>query len=334
MVDNIFSSLGHRRTSGVVKEFVLWCIVCFVAVMSLVAAIVGRGNITWIMMMIFSIGLGVLMAFRLRAISVLYCMGVFNLLTFVIHYVSFSGIGYGYSGYSAFNTVLFILLLLTSLALVVCGFIHFFSRFNLSLVLLILEIADASVMILLHILMYVAGYWNSDPWDSTWSYYRSNDGLHDFLNYRGYWIGTITFWILLVVVVLLCIFFFRGMLGNRNEKIIRVHGSGSSGRGSGAAPGIMGLTGIHTGRTMYIQGKTITIGRGEGVTIRILDSTVGQKHCAIRFDGATNFYQVLDYSTNGVYLSNGSALPKNTWYSVQRGSVICIASKENQFRLL
>lgn len=327
MVDNIFSALGHRRTSGVVKEFVLWCLICFVALMSLIAAIVGGGCITWIMLMIFSIGLGVLMAFRLRAIALLYCAGVFQLLTFLIHYVSFSGISYGASGYSAFNTVLFVLLLLESLALVICGFIHFFTKVNLSLALLILVISDSSAMMLLHIMMYAAGY-KDEGW-----YYFSNAALQDSLNGRGYWIGTMAFWIMLVVVVLFYVFFFKGMLGNKNEKIIRVYGGGSV-HSSGFVPGIKGVSGSCVGQVVYMQGRTITIGSRDGVTIRIPDQTVSQLHCQIRYDGASGAYQVCDSSTNGVYLSNGAALQKNTWCFVQRGSVICIGSMSHQFRLL
>ncbi len=326
MVDNIFSALGHRRTSGVVKEFVLWCLVCFVALMSLIAAIVGRGCLTWIMLMVFSIGLGVLMAFRLKEISLLYCAGVFQLFTFVIHYVSFSGFSYG-PGYSVFNTILFVLLLLTSLALVICGFIHFFTKVNLPRVLMVLVTADSSVMMLLHILMYAAGY-RDDGW-----HHFSNVAYQSALNAKRYWIGTITFWVMLVVVVLFYIFFFTGMLGNKYGKIIRVN-DGSHRRSSGFAPGIKGISGNCAGQVVYMQGRTITIGSGDGVTFRIPDQAVSRVHCQIRYDGATGAYQICDSSTNGVYLNNGAALQKNTWCFVQRGSVICIGSLSHQFQLL
>ena len=42
MIQNIFSSLMHERhpgkRPGVIKEFVLWCVVCFSALLTLIAA--------------------------------------------------------------------------------------------------------------------------------------------------------------------------------------------------------------------------------------------------------------------------------------------------------
>ena len=43
-MDNIFTALVRRRTTGVVMEFVLWCIVCFAALLSLIALAMGAGN--------------------------------------------------------------------------------------------------------------------------------------------------------------------------------------------------------------------------------------------------------------------------------------------------
>ena len=60
MVDNIFSSLMYKKTTGAVLEFVLWCGVCFAALMAMAAFALGKGNVTWILLMLFSIGLGFL----------------------------------------------------------------------------------------------------------------------------------------------------------------------------------------------------------------------------------------------------------------------------------
>lgn len=133
MSDNLFSGLVHRRTAGIVREFVLWCVVCFAALLSLIAMVVGRGNITWIMLMFFSIGMGVIMAFRLTLVALLYSSGVFCLITVAIHYICFAGVGSYYDdvSYSALNIILFVLILLTAIALVVCEFVHLFTRYNL-----------------------------------------------------------------------------------------------------------------------------------------------------------------------------------------------------------
>ena len=63
MIDNIFTALVRKKTTGAILEFVLWCAGCFTSLMAIVAFAFGKGNITWILLMFFSIGLGVLMAF-------------------------------------------------------------------------------------------------------------------------------------------------------------------------------------------------------------------------------------------------------------------------------
>ena len=130
MVRNIFSALAHERTPGVIKEFVLWCLVCFSALMSLIAAAMGGGNVTWILLLLFTLGMGVLMAFRLTPVVLLYSIGTLHLFVFVIHYICFIG-DYSYYGIqrSAVNTVLFVVLLLLTIAVIVCGLIQFFTRF-------------------------------------------------------------------------------------------------------------------------------------------------------------------------------------------------------------
>lgn len=65
-MDNIFTALVRRRTTGVVMEFVLWCIVCFAALLSLIALAMGAGNFVWILLLLTAAGLGVIMAFRLE----------------------------------------------------------------------------------------------------------------------------------------------------------------------------------------------------------------------------------------------------------------------------
>ena len=128
MIDNIFTALTHEKTTGAILEFILWCTVCSAALLSLIALAMGGGEITWILLMLFSVGLAVLMAFRLKAIALLYSVGVFYLLAFFIHYFRFS-FGYSYgASHSPINILLFVLTLMLSLAIVICAFIHFFSN--------------------------------------------------------------------------------------------------------------------------------------------------------------------------------------------------------------
>ena len=101
-MDNIFTALVRRRTTGVVMEFVLWCIVCFAALLSLIALAMGAGNFVWILLLLTAAGLGVIMAFRLREVALLYSVCVFNAILFLIHYLVFS-VSYGGGPQTAFS---------------------------------------------------------------------------------------------------------------------------------------------------------------------------------------------------------------------------------------
>lgn len=280
-MNNIFSALIHRRTAGVIREFVLWCILCFEALLSLAAVITAGSKITWIMLLLFVAGLAVLTAFRLTEIALVYSVGVFHLITCIIHYICY---GRGYSSTVVINLILFILLLLLTLALVVCSFIHLFSRYNLSKAVMVMTIIDSVFVMILQIMIYAAG--------------RSGGGFFGMflgtgVDFRGYWVGTICFWILLVVIDLYAVFAAFGMIETRRTTTVKKQQS---------LPQVQ-MQGICTIR--YIP-----VSSGDG------------------------FYELYDQSVNGVYLENGTRLMKNSWNRLQRGSVICIGSMQNQFRLL
>lgn len=280
-MNNIFSALIHRRTAGVIREFVLWCILCFEALLSLAAVITAGSKITWIMLLLFVAGLAVLTAFRLTEIALVYSVGVFHLITCIIHYICY---GRGYSSTVVINLILFILLLLLTLALVVCSFIHLFSRYNLSKAVMVMTIIDSVFVMILQIMIYAAG--------------RSGGGFFGMflgtgVDFRGYWVGTICFWILLVVIDLYAVFAAFGMIETRRTTTVKKQQS---------LPQVQ-MQGICTIR--YIP-----VSSGDG------------------------FYELYDQSVNGVYLENGTRLMKNSWNRLRKGSVICIGSMQNQFRLL
>lgn len=322
MIDNIFTALVREKTSGAILEFILWCTVCFAALLSLIALAMGGGNVTWILLMLFSVGLAVLMAFRLKAIAMLYSVSAFCFVTFLVHYLCFS-IGFsGGESHSPLNIVLFILTLMLVLAIVACAFVHFFSRYNLGTVLTILVMCASAAILLLQILMYASDYLGDSSYIN--EYHRS------WLNYRGYWIGTVSFWLILAVVAVFYACFFWGPIDNRKDKIY-VAGQGSNNR---LAPGMQGISGIYAGRVIYLQGRALTIGSGTGAAVVIPDGYVSSIHCQIRFNPSNGFYEILDQSSNGVWLSNGTQLQRGVYNSVRRGSVICIGSAAQQFRLL
>lgn len=343
-IDNIFTAIARERSPGVIREFTLWCIVCFIALMALIASIIGQGNITWILLLVFSVGLGVLMAFRLKPIAMLYSIGVFNLLLPIIHYacfaksISYFGLNgyvysYGYSSveYSPLNIALFTIVLIISLALVICGFVFNFTRVRMENLLTIGVIVDCGLTIVLEILMYAAPSFGTGMSDAGISYYNSY--LQSFVNYRGYWMGTISLWCMFIVVMLFYIFFFWGAMGSNPRKIrdMGKSGPGYVTRGYGS---LRGICGIYAGKEIPLNGRVLTIGSGSEVQLRIPDAYVSKRHCAIRYNGVNGLYEIQDISTNGVFLGTGVRLRKGVYTAVAKGSIICIGSQAQQFRLM
>ena len=324
MIQNIFSSLMHERhpgkRPGVIKEFVLWCVVCFSALLTLIAAAMGGGSAAWIMLLLFTMGMGVMMAFRLTAIVLLYSAGVFQFLIFIMHYVCFLNLPSYYRGSgSALVTVIFILLLLLSLAIVICGFVHFFSRVNLGMPLMIMVVTDSVLIVLFQFIAYLSINYSISEW---WNGYMGSS---------SYWVGTISYWMILTVVSLLYIFFFQGVIDNRKSKIVNMYGGSGRYRG---APGILGVSGAYAGQTIYLQNRTVTIGSGDGVTLKVQDNYVSAEHCAIRFAPSRGCYEIYDNSPYGVYVNSGMPVQKGGWCPVKRGRVISIGNSVQKFQLL
>lgn len=326
-MDNIFSALIHRRSAGAVWEFVLWCILCFEALFAMVTAILAGSKATWIMLMLFIAGLAVLMAFRLTAIALLYSVGAFHLLTFTVDFIC-------YRSGSVMELILFVSLLLLALAALICSFIHNFSKFDLDKVVMILVTVDSVLMMILQIVIYVKGQSLSFHSVLNWIQGRR-------LDHSGYWAGTICFWILLVVIDLYYILFVLGVIQNGWKKIIKKpkkqDQQGNPGRVDGVPAGVQGISGQWTGQVVYMGERGLIIGsdRAAGADLVIQDAFVSRWHCALRFvPGGNGFYEVFDRSTNGVYLGDGSRLPKNVWNRLQRGSVLCIGGMEQRLQLL
>lgn len=320
-VDNIFSALIQERTPGAVMEFSLWCTICLVVVLSLAAAIVGRGNVVWILTSIFAIGEAVILAFRLKPLMMLYSAVVFQGLIAFIHMVIFSIL----SDPGPVSVVLLVLIAMGALGLIVCCFIQFFSIYNIGTVCTIVIISVSSLLVIHNICIYAMADNVLNLWDRRL-----------IMNEYAYWLGTISLWLLHIVACMLFAFFFWGCIDSSKPKILnRSGGMGNYSTGmSSSAPAIRCVKGIHTGQTFYLQGQTFTIGSQSGVNLLIQDPYVSRQHCAIRFNAGTGFYEIYDNSSNGVFLLNGGPLQKGVYHSVSSGSIICLGSAAQQFQLM
>lgn len=322
-IDNIFSALIYEKTPGVIMEFSIWCTVCLVVLLALIASILGHGNVAWIMLMLFAIGMGVLLAFRLKAIAMLYASVLFQFVLSLIHFIRFAKTTYNLS-ISGLNISLFILALMVAVGLIVCSCIQFFSKYNLGSACTILVLADTSMWVMLHVCMYMVPFLGDNA-------FIVNDVVRTVLNSDAYWLGTVSLWVIYAIDNMLYLSLFWLSIDKGKKKIL------PSLEGAGAmAPAIRCLNGTYPGQTFYLQGKTFLIGSQPGMNLVLQDKYVSHKHCAIRFNAGTGFYEIYDNSSNGVYLlgAGGHPLQKGTYNSVKRGSVICIGSKAQRFQLL
>lgn len=82
------------------------------------------------------------------------------------------------------------------------------------------------------------------------------------------------------------------------------------------------------------DGEEIILGRdGSQSHLVLLDKKISRKHCGIIFQGISDNYVVMDYSSTGVYFADGSRLPKEEPVICERGTLLSLSSGENQFIL-
>lgn len=371
-IDNIFSALVHDKTPGAVAEFVLWCGVCLLAVLFMVAAIMVDDSdfhgvlsldgyrIYYIFMTILVLGLGTAMAFRLKAYVLLCGVTVFQFIMCIFYYAVNAGMlgkmlkiceseyeDYLTASYPVFLVIFFVLLLLVGIGAVTCLFIHMFSRIHLGKVIAILSIVQAGMQLLMSILIYTLPSFDIIDFSSSASRRQSyaEEALSEVFSGAAFWLGSITFILLCGILAVYAALFFMGCIDSTKDKIYvagAANGRGNNGgehNGYGSAPvfqpGLKCIQGSYPGQVLYLQGQEISIGAQPGVAIYLQDSYVSQRHCQVRFNMSTGYYEVMDMSTNGVYnQSTGARLQRGLYTSCPRGTVLCIGSMGQQFQLL
>lgn len=338
-IDNIFSGLMYDRTSGTVLEFILWCAVCVMAILSLLAVVFvndkldpldGGFRMLWIFFMIFEIGLGVLMAFRLKAISLLYAALVFQFIMLIPYYVTNAGmIDKATDTVPGFIIALFVINLIVGIGLAVCSSIQFFSRAHLGKTAAVLSMVSTGLNSIMIFCLYFMPGRERGTYKSKFIHLYDSEAY----SYAGFWLGSIAFIGICIITALFFAFFFMGCIDSRKDKIYVVSGAAGI-SGQRFVPGLQCIQGAYAGQSFYLQGGEMTFGSQIGVHVIIQDPYISHRHCSIRFNPASSFYEIQDFSTNGVYLSNGMRLQKGVLNPCQRGSIICMGSAGQQFLLL
>lgn len=98
---------------------------------------------------------------------------------------------------------------------------------------------------------------------------------------------------------------------------------------------ITGIKGMFTGAQIPLaSGEELIIGRSADICHIILEGVeISRKHCVVMYDGTTGNYLVTDSSGNGTFTGDGGRLPVNRVTALTPGSIICIGSDANAFKL-
>lgn len=98
---------------------------------------------------------------------------------------------------------------------------------------------------------------------------------------------------------------------------------------------IRGLRGDYAGREIPIRpGHKIRIGRSHGDNDLVVSSIkASRRHCIVTYSEDQKGYFVKDLSSNGVYLAQGTRLPKNVDVPLPAGTVIFLGNEQLSFEL-
>lgn len=342
-IDNIFSSLVYDKTTGSIMEFSLWCSVCLGVLLLFLATILTGDKevlsrytdgfrLLWLFTMLFSIGLGVTMVFRkLKPIMLFGAEIVLQLIMLIPYYCTVVGrMDHFSADVPGLVIAIFILEILTILGVVTCSSIHFFSNINLGKIIAILSIVYSGLLLLLMMFMYLLPY--VEVGDRKYHLYDNRSGLSGWAG-SCFWLGSIAFLLISAAITVYTVMFFGGVIDNRKNKIYVLSG-GISGPNSQRMPAIQCVQGSYPGQVFNLQNVEFSMGSQQGVNLVIPDTHVSRTHCTVRFNFSNGMYEVRDLSTNGVYLLNGVRLQKGVYTPLQRGTIFCLGSVNQQFRLL
>lgn len=98
---------------------------------------------------------------------------------------------------------------------------------------------------------------------------------------------------------------------------------------------IYGVKGQYKLFNLQIEsGEELILGRDPRQAMLIFDyPKVSRKHCGIRYDSSTGGYYVIDYSSNGIELSDGTEAKAGEYVSVAPGTIVYLAGRHEALKL-
>ena len=99
--------------------------------------------------------------------------------------------------------------------------------------------------------------------------------------------------------------------------------------------GIYVLAGEYEGKMFALDPEEeVVLGtRSDLCNIVFHDPRISRRHCKIQYSEADNVYYVIDYSTNGTFLMDGTRLPMGRAQSFKLGTKICFENQHHVFQL-
>lgn len=145
--------------------------------------------------------------------------------------------------------------------------------------------------------------------------------------------GGLGLWLFLLLNIAM---FVLGIL-QKEEEEVQERPAAASARpaASKRAGGLVGINGQYSGATIPMEpGAEIVIGRdASSCSLIVSGPKVSRRHCSVKYDPMTGAYNVIDFSSNGTYTSDGKRLPAGQASPLARGSVIYLGDQSVMFRL-
>lgn len=117
---------------------------------------------------------------------------------------------------------------------------------------------------------------------------------------------------------------------------VAVNQNGAAGSfGKPFAGQITGVFGQYSGQSVQMSaGEEIILGRDPKYCMLVLEyPKISRRHCGIRYDIVSGKYQVIDYSSNGTRLSDGTIISTSQYTPVSPGAVLYLGNAKEAFRL-
>lgn len=104
-----------------------------------------------------------------------------------------------------------------------------------------------------------------------------------------------------------------------------------------ALPALLGMSGPFKGKKMAVYpDRSVIVGRDHNTCNLVIPqeyNKISRQHCKIKFVSSMNKYEVVDTSSNGIYVG-GKKLPSKAPVYLNRGTVVELANQNLVFKLL